>query len=102
MPRAWEFHETDNRFTKDIYVWGMGTNQFSAGPYGTYTQRREEALTVASQREKDVFAEIARMALENLINDGRILCIGTPEEIRQCPDPLVQEFLKANYRIESV
>jgi hypothetical protein len=63
MPRAWEFYEKDNRFTKDIYVWGMGTNHFSAGPYATYAQRREEALTVASQREKDVFAEIARMAL---------------------------------------
>jgi len=63
MPRAWEYYEKDNRFTKDIYVWGMGTNQFSAGPYATYAQRREEALTVASQREKDIFAEIARMAL---------------------------------------
>ena len=63
MPRAWEFYEKDLRFTKDIYIWGMGTSQFSAGPYATYPQRCEEALTAAAQREKDIFAQIARMAL---------------------------------------
>jgi hypothetical protein len=63
MPRAQEFYEQDLRITKDLYIWGMGTNQFSAGPYATYAQRREEALTVASQRENDVFGAIARMDL---------------------------------------
>ncbi len=63
MPRAWEYYEHDLRITKDIYIWGMGSNQFSNGPYATYSQRREEALKVAAQREKDVFGNIARMAL---------------------------------------
>ena len=65
MPRATEYYERDLRITKDLYIWGMGSNQFSAGPYATYAERREEALKVASQREKDIFAQIARMALGN-------------------------------------
>ena len=63
MPRAWEYYEKDLRITKDLYIWGMGSNRFSDGPYATYAQRREECLKVAAQREKEVFAQIARMAL---------------------------------------
>ena len=33
-----------------------------------------------------------------VINDGRILTIGTPDEVRRCPDPLVQEFLNADVK----
>ena len=62
-PRAWEFYDNDLRITKDLYIWGMGSNQFSTGPYGTYAQRQEECLKVAAQREKEVFAQVARMAL---------------------------------------
>jgi hypothetical protein len=63
MPRAWEYYEKDIRITKDIFIWGMGTNPFSSGPYANYAQRRQEALTAASKREKDVFGQIACMAL---------------------------------------
>ncbi len=35
-----------------------------------------------------------------VINDGRILCIGTPDEVRACSDPLVQDFLHADVKRE--
>jgi len=32
------------------------------------------------------------------MNEGRILTIGTPEEIKRVPDPLIQRFLHADFR----
>ena len=36
---------------------------YSEAPYGTYTQRRQEALEYAAKRENDLYAEIAKMKL---------------------------------------
>lgn len=33
------------------------------------------------------------------INDGRIIALGTPDEIRKNPDPLIQRFLLADFNI---
>jgi phospholipid/cholesterol/gamma-HCH transport system ATP-binding protein len=33
-----------------------------------------------------------------VINEGRILAIGTPDEVKRKPDPLIQKFLHANLR----
>jgi len=33
-----------------------------------------------------------------VINEGRILAIGTPDEVKHKPDPLIQKFLNANLR----
>jgi phospholipid/cholesterol/gamma-HCH transport system ATP-binding protein len=33
-----------------------------------------------------------------VINEGRILTIGTPEEVNHHPDPLVQQFLHADFK----
>jgi phospholipid/cholesterol/gamma-HCH transport system ATP-binding protein len=33
-----------------------------------------------------------------VIHQGRILTIGTPDEVRRQPDPLVQQFLQANFK----
>jgi phospholipid/cholesterol/gamma-HCH transport system ATP-binding protein len=33
-----------------------------------------------------------------VINDGRILTVGTPEEVKKKPDPLIQKFLQADLR----
>ena len=35
-----------------------------------------------------------------VINDGNILTIGTPEEIKRCQDPLVRDFLNASFHRE--
>jgi phospholipid/cholesterol/gamma-HCH transport system ATP-binding protein len=37
-----------------------------------------------------------------VINDGRILMIGTPDQVRQTADPLVREFLSAGFRRENL
>ncbi|HZL42500.1 MAG TPA: ATP-binding cassette domain-containing protein [Verrucomicrobiae bacterium] len=34
------------------------------------------------------------------INDGRILTIGTPEEVKNRPDPLIEKFLHADFKPE--
>ena len=33
-----------------------------------------------------------------VINDGRILTVGTPEEVKKKPDPLIQKFLQADLK----
>ena len=33
-----------------------------------------------------------------VINEGRILAVGTPDEVRRNPDPLIQKFLNADFK----
>ena len=33
-----------------------------------------------------------------VINEGRILTIGAPDEVQRYPDPLVQQFLHADFK----
>jgi phospholipid/cholesterol/gamma-HCH transport system ATP-binding protein len=34
-----------------------------------------------------------------VINEGRIVAVGTPEEVKRNPDPVVQKFLNADFKI---
>jgi phospholipid/cholesterol/gamma-HCH transport system ATP-binding protein len=52
------------------------------------------SLVVSHDRDL-AFGVADRIAV---INQGRILTVGTPEEVRRCPDPLVQQFLHANFK----
>ncbi len=52
------------------------------------------SLVVSHDREL-AFGVADRVAV---IDDGRILTIGTPEEIRRATDPLVQRFLQASFK----
>jgi hypothetical protein len=61
MPRPWEVYERNTRITREIPLWTVGMNRFSASPYGTYAERRQEALA-STARRKGLFAEIAKMA----------------------------------------
>ena len=54
------------------------------------------SIVVSHDREL-AFGVADRIAM---INDGRILAIGTPEEVSANPDPIVQEFLKASYHFK--
>lgn len=74
MPRPWEVYEKNTRITREIPLWSLGMNRYSASPHGTYAQRRQEALASAARR-KGTFAEIAKMALKQwkTINPGSIL-----------------------------
>jgi phospholipid/cholesterol/gamma-HCH transport system ATP-binding protein len=52
------------------------------------------SLVVSHDRDL-AFGVADRIAV---INQGRILTIGTPEEVRRHPDPLVQQFLHADFK----
>jgi hypothetical protein len=64
MPLTWEYYERDLRITREINIWNAGRSPYSAAPYGSYQERRKEALVSASRRD-GLFAEIAKMALNN-------------------------------------
>jgi phospholipid/cholesterol/gamma-HCH transport system ATP-binding protein len=52
------------------------------------------SLVVSHDRDL-AFGVADRIAV---INQGRILTIGTPEEVKRYPDPLVQHFLQADFK----
>jgi len=54
---------------------------------------RVTSLVVSHDRDL-AFGVAQRIAV---IAEGRILTIGTPEEVKRARDPLVQEFLKAHF-----
>jgi phospholipid/cholesterol/gamma-HCH transport system ATP-binding protein len=54
---------------------------------------RVTSLVVSHDRDL-AFGVAHRIAV---INEGRILAIGSPEEIKQCQDPLVRDFLNASF-----
>jgi hypothetical protein len=62
MPRPDEYYDANIRITREINLWNLGKNRYSAVPYGTFTERCQEALSNAAGRE-NLFAEIAKMAL---------------------------------------
>lgn len=57
---------------------------------------RVTSLVVSHDRDL-AFGVADRMAV---INEGRILAIGTPEEVKRNPDPLIQKFLHADFQHE--
>jgi phospholipid/cholesterol/gamma-HCH transport system ATP-binding protein len=52
------------------------------------------SLVVSHDRDL-AFGVADRIAV---INEGRILTIGTPDEVKHYPDPLVQQFLRADFK----
>jgi phospholipid/cholesterol/gamma-HCH transport system ATP-binding protein len=58
--------------------------------------RRIHVTSIVVSHDRDLAFGVAhRIAV---IGDGRILTIGTPDEVRRCQDPLVREFLNADFR----
>ena len=63
MPRPGEYYERNMRIRREIVgLWALKSH-YSQTPYGTYQERRLEALQDAARREDDVFAEMAKMEL---------------------------------------
>ena len=58
-------------------------------------QRIHVTSLVVSHDRDLAFGVADRIAV---INDGKILAIGTPEEVKQKQDPLIQRFLHADIR----
>jgi phospholipid/cholesterol/gamma-HCH transport system ATP-binding protein len=61
-------------------------------------KERIHVTSLVVSHDRDLAFGIAdRIAV---INEGAILTIGTPDEVRRNPDPLIQKFLKADFKRE--
>jgi len=61
-----------------------------------HLKERIQVTSLVVSHDRDLAFGVAdRIAV---INAGRILTIGTPDEVKRHPDPLVQQFLKANFK----
>jgi len=59
-------------------------------------QDRIGVTSIAVSHDRELAFGVAdRIAV---INQGRILAIGTPDEVKQHPDPLIQQFLHADFK----
>jgi phospholipid/cholesterol/gamma-HCH transport system ATP-binding protein len=59
-------------------------------------KKRIQVTSLVVSHDRDfAFGVADRIAV---INEGRILAIGTPEEIKRLKDPLVQHFLSASFK----
>jgi phospholipid/cholesterol/gamma-HCH transport system ATP-binding protein len=57
---------------------------------------RIQVTSLVVSHDRDLAFGVAdRIAV---INEGQILTIGTPAEVKQVKDPLVQQFLNANFK----
>lgn len=64
MPGIKEYYEDQVRLRRQFDVWTLGPAAYSETPYGTYEERRQEALVYAARRTiPDIYTEIARMEL---------------------------------------
>jgi phospholipid/cholesterol/gamma-HCH transport system ATP-binding protein len=62
-------------------------------------KRRIHVTSLIVSHDRDLAFGVAdRMAV---IAEGRILTVGTPEEVKKFNDPLVQEFLRADFKREN-
>jgi phospholipid/cholesterol/gamma-HCH transport system ATP-binding protein len=59
-------------------------------------KRRIQATSLVVSHDRDLAFGVAdRIAV---INEGRILTVGSPDEVRRHPDPLIQKFLHADFK----
>jgi phospholipid/cholesterol/gamma-HCH transport system ATP-binding protein len=63
-------------------------------------KQRIRVTSLVVSHDRDLAFGIAdRIAV---INDGRLLAVGTPAEVKRSPEPLVQEFLHAGFDKEKL
>jgi phospholipid/cholesterol/gamma-HCH transport system ATP-binding protein len=61
-------------------------------------RRTIHATSVVVSHDRDLAFGVAdRMAV---LNEGRITAIGTPEEVKRLPDPVIRQFLQADFKRE--
>ena len=98
---------TGSGFTNEGNIYGgtfnpTGTIPLSAVVIGEEivelkNQIRVTSIVVTHDREL-AFGVADRIAI---INEGRIVTIGTPDEVKRFDDPLVQKFLRADFKRET-
>jgi hypothetical protein len=87
MPTLQEYYEGNLRLERKIALTSLH-NKYSQSLYGTFSERRVEALMDAAQRdaERNVFSEIAKMALGYWADVKTDVVIETIEGINQRKD----------------
>ena len=100
MPTPTEYYEKNLRITRSREFYSVA-NHFSTQAYGTYEERRIEALKDAAKRKNNVFNEIAKMELGlwNRLDEKMVL--KTIEGINQrgdCSDFYLCGLLGVLYR----
>ncbi|MDE0079297.1 MAG: hypothetical protein OXO50_17385 [Caldilineaceae bacterium] len=91
FPNPEHYYVNDLRVERRLDVYVVGNNEYSTERYGTYPQRRREALLNAARRgaEGNVFSEIAAMELgmwDNLNEQVVLDCIASINERADCSD----------------
>lgn len=63
-PKPDELYKDNTRIQREIPIWCSGLCYTSDAQYGTYSERRQEALVFAARQPENLFGEIAKMELE--------------------------------------
>lgn len=64
MPSIEEYHLQNMRISRTVPLWTLDNNRYSDTLYGDLGQRRIEALKHAVHYEDDIYAEMAKMAMQ--------------------------------------
>ena len=63
-------------------------------------KKRIHVTSIVVTHDRDLAFGVAdRIAI---INEGRIITVGRPEEVKRFNDPLIQKFLNADFKRESL
>ena len=62
-PKPDELYKDNTRIQREIPIWCSGLCHSSSQPYGTFPERRQEALNFAVRQPDNLFAEIAKMEI---------------------------------------
>jgi hypothetical protein len=63
MPGPRAYYNDETRIRRRLPLWNLGNRFYARVPQGTYTERRRQALFLAAQQERNIYAEIAKLAL---------------------------------------
>jgi len=88
MPNPEEYYDWHLRVDRTQNLWSL-RGQFASTPFGSYAERRKEALTNAASRDENVFSEIAKMALgrwSEVNTDAIAAAIEGINQRRDCSD----------------
>jgi hypothetical protein len=100
MPHPQEYYEGGMRVQRAIPI-SLSHNRYSTAPYGTYQERRTEALHDAAVRDDTIFNDVARVALGRWrdVDEGRVLRqIASINQRADCSDFYLCGLLGALYR----
>jgi hypothetical protein len=63
MPAPESYYDDETRIRRRFHLWSLGNAFYARKPHGTYPGRRRQALDLAARRSGDVFAAVAKLAL---------------------------------------